>query len=150
MFTVLVIEDDSVMLKAIEYILKKDGFHTVSARNGKEAFALIDAGGYDLVITDLMMPFSSGLEVISRVRSHLIASNAGIIVISAMGQESTITEAFALGADDYLIKPILVGELLSRIRKLFSSKSNAGTNRSPLSGEAFSKHVIPVDRGTVI
>lgn len=143
MFTVLVIEDDSVMLKAIEYILRKDGFHTISAKDGKQAFELIDAGGYDLVITDLMMPFSNGLEVISKVRNHPIVGNAGIIVISAMGQESTITEAFSLGADDYLIKPILVGELLSRIRKLFASKSNAGTNRSALSGEAFRTDVIP-------
>ena len=125
MLNVLIIEDDAVMLKAIDYILKKNGYNTIVARNGKEAFEIIDAGTFDLVVTDLMMPFNSGLEVISRVRNHSTGSNAGIIVISAMGQESTITEAFGLGADDYLIKPILVGELLSRINRLFVSKGSA-------------------------
>jgi DNA-binding response OmpR family regulator len=119
---ILIIEDDEIMLKAIRNILNKDG-HTVStAKDGKEAFEKLDSGVYDVVITDLMMPYANGLEIVSRIRSDESKKNTGVIVVSSVGNEETITEAFRLGADDYLKKPIMAGELLIRIRKLLASK----------------------------
>ena len=130
MLNVLLIEDDQIMLKAISNILKKNGYNVISASDGKEAFEMIDNAAYDVVITDLMMPYASGMEMVSRVRNHHSGHNAGIIVISAMGQEDIVTEAFKLGADDYLIKPIMAGELLSRINKLFTGKNPTGNSRN--------------------
>src|ERR1700744_2367703 len=123
MANILVIEDDDIMLKAIRNILGKDGYNVITAKDGKEAFERLENGEYDVVVTDLMMPYANGLEVVSRLRSDDTKRNVGIIVISSVGNEETITEAFRLGADDYLKKPIMAGELLIRIRKLLANKS---------------------------
>ena len=120
---ILVVEDDDIMLKAIRNILSKDGFNVVTAKDGKEAFEKLDNNEYDVVITDLMMPYANGLEVVSRLRNDNAKRNTGIIIVSSVGNEETITEAFRLGADDYLKKPIMAGELLIRIRKLLANKS---------------------------
>src|SRR5476651_942823 len=122
--SILVIEDDDIMLKAIRNILNKDGFNVFTAKDGKEAFELLDTTDYDIVITDLMMPYANGLEVVSKLRNDNAKRNVGIIVVSSVGNEETITEAFRLGADDYLKKPIMAGELLIRIRKLLANKNS--------------------------
>ncbi len=124
MSNILVIEDDDIMLKAIRNILGKDGYVVITAKDGKEAFEKLENAEYDVVVTDLMMPYANGLEVVSRLRSDETKRNVGIIVISSVGNEDTITEAFRLGADDYLKKPIMAGELLIRIRKLLSNKNS--------------------------
>jgi DNA-binding response OmpR family regulator len=121
---ILVIEDDDIMLKAIRNILNKDGFNVVTAQNGKEAFEMLDTATYDIVLTDLMMPYANGLEVVSKIRNDNEKRGVGIIVVSSVGNEETITEAFRLGADDYLKKPIMAGELLIRIRKLLANKNS--------------------------
>ena len=121
---ILVVEDDDIMLKAIRNILNKDGFNVVTAKDGKEAFELLESAEYDIVVTDLMLPYANGLEVVSRVRNDNTKRNVGIIVVSSVGNEETITEAFRLGADDYLKKPIMAGELLLRIRKLLANKNS--------------------------
>ncbi len=125
MSNILVIEDDDIMLKAIRNILGKDGYTVITAKDGKEAFDKLENEDYDVVVTDLMMPYANGLEVVSRLRSDETKRNIGIIVISSVGNEETITEAFRLGADDYLKKPIMAGELLIRIRKLLANKNSA-------------------------
>jgi DNA-binding response OmpR family regulator len=122
--SILVIEDDDIMLKAIRNILNKDGFNVFTAKDGKEAFEMLDSAEYDIVITDLMMPYANGLEVVSKLRNDNSKRNVGIIVVSSVGNEETITEAFRLGADDYLKKPIMAGELLIRIRKLLANKNS--------------------------
>lgn len=121
---ILVIDDDDIMLKAIKNILNKDGFNVVTATDGKQAFDLLDHTVYDIVITDLMLPHANGLEVVGKLRHNEINRNVGIIVVSSVGNEETITEAFRLGADDYLKKPIMAGELLMRIRKLIANKNS--------------------------
>jgi DNA-binding response OmpR family regulator len=124
MSNILVIEDDDIMLKAIRNILRKDGHEVVTAKDGKEAFEKLDEEEYDVVITDLMMPYANGLEVVSRLRSNPLKRHVSIIVCSSVGNEETITEAFRLGADDYLKKPIMAGELMIRIRKLLANRSS--------------------------
>ncbi len=124
MSNILVIEDDDIMLKAIRNILRKDGHDVITAKDGKEAFEKLDNEDYDIVITDLMMPYANGLEVVSRLRSNDSKRHVGIIVCSSVGNEETITEAFRLGADDYLKKPIMAGELMIRIRKLLANRNS--------------------------
>jgi DNA-binding response OmpR family regulator len=124
MATILIIEDDDIMLKAIRNILTKSGYIVITAKDGKEAFEQLDNSEYDIVITDLMMPYANGLEVVSRLRSDSTKRHVSIIVVSSVGNEETITEAFRLGADDYLKKPIMAGELLIRIKKLLDSRTN--------------------------
>lgn len=122
MTRILIIEDDDIMLKAVKNILTKAGYEVLTAKDGKEAFEQLDNAIYDIVVTDLMMPYANGLEVVSRIRSDSAKRHVSIIVVSSVGNEETITEAFRLGADDYLKKPIMAGELLIRIRKLVDNK----------------------------
>jgi len=121
---ILVIDDDDIMLKAIKNILHKDGFDVITAKDGKEAFDMLEHASYDIVITDLMMPYANGLEVVSKLRNDESKRQVGIMVVSSVGNEETITEAFRLGADEYIKKPIMADELLTRIRKLLANKSS--------------------------
>lgn len=124
MANILIIEDDDIMLKAIKNILGKAGYNVITAKDGKEAFDQMATADYDVVVTDLMMPYANGLEVVSRLRGDATKRHVSIIVVSSVGNEETITEAFRLGADDYLKKPIMAGELLIRIKKLLDNRAN--------------------------
>lgn len=114
--TILVAEDDIIMLRTIEFRLKKDGHTVIVARDGREAMRSIEEYSPDLIITDIMMPFSSGLEIIEAVKNKC-GKNIPVIVISAMGQENVVLEAFELGADDYITKPFSPHELSMRVKR---------------------------------
>ncbi len=104
-----------MMRKTIEFRLKKDGHTVVTAPDGRDALQKIEEVDFDLVITDVMMPFASGLEIISAVKKK--AMKTPVIVLSAMGQENTVLEAFQLGADDYMTKPFSPNELSMRVKR---------------------------------
>jgi len=115
---ILVADDDPVMLRIIELRLKKDGHQVTIAVDGREAMEHIDKNGhFDLIITDMMMPFSSGLEIVGRAKSNA-EKKTPVIVLSAMGQENIVLEAFNLGADDYITKPFSPNELSMRVKRL--------------------------------
>jgi len=120
---ILVVEDNHLILKVIETKLKKEGYDVISCENGKEAIEKITHSSPDLVITDIMLPYNSGLEIVSFVKVNL-KKNIPVIVLSGMGQEKTIEEAFKLGADDYMTKPFSLSELAMRIKR-FSRVFNA-------------------------
>lgn len=113
---ILIVEDERMMLKVIEFRLKKDGFDVQIAEDGKLGLELIAQWNPDLIITDIMMPYISGLELIAQVRNQL-QSNTPVIVLSAVGLEKTVVEAFSLGADDFITKPFSAEELSIRVRK---------------------------------
>jgi DNA-binding response OmpR family regulator len=114
---ILVAEDEPMMLKTIEIRLKKDGHEVFLAENGQEALDKIAALSPDLVITDIMMPYASGLEIIGFIRKNK-ERKVPIIILSAMGQEDVVLEAFQLGADDYITKPFSPNELSVRVKRL--------------------------------
>ena len=114
--TILVAEDDMIMLKTIEYRLKKDGHNVIVSHDGREALEEIERSSPDLIITDIMMPFSSGLEIISAAKKKN-GKKISVIVLSAMGQENVVLEAFQLGADDYITKPFSPNELSMRVKR---------------------------------
>lgn len=104
------------MLKTIELRLKKDGHEVIATDNGRQALEYIEEHKPDLIITDIMMPYTSGLEIVSKVRQEL--KNTPVIVLSSMGQENVVLEAFNLGADDYITKPFSPNELSIRVKRL--------------------------------
>lgn len=114
---ILLVDDDELILKVIQRILSKEGYIVKTAINGKEALELIEREKYDLLITDLMMPYSNGFEVISRFKQHPNAEGVPIIVISSVGTENAVREGLSIGADDYLRKPIMPDELLIRVKR---------------------------------
>jgi DNA-binding response OmpR family regulator len=114
---ILVAEDEPLMLMAIEAKLRKDGFEVVGTSDGREALKAFEKETPDLIITDILMPYTSGLELIGIVKSNS-ARKIPIIVLSALGQEETVMEAFQLGADDFLTKPFNPTELSVRVKRL--------------------------------
>lgn len=112
---ILIAEDDKLLLKIMEARLKKEGHQIVTAIDGRDALKQLDAHDFDLVITDIMMPFTSGLEIIGLVKKR--GKNIPVIVLSAMGQENIVVEAFKLGADDFITKPLSPNELSMRIKR---------------------------------
>jgi two-component system, OmpR family, response regulator VicR len=115
---ILVCEDDTMTLKALEHRLKKEGYTIITAQDGKQAADILTKNeDIDLLLTDLHMPLLSGLELISLVRSSL-KRNLPIIMLTRVGLEETVLHAFELGADDYITKPFNPDELALRIKRL--------------------------------
>ena len=115
---ILVAEDEPIMLKTIALRLKKDGHDVLTTDNGREALNLIAAQAPDLIITDIMMPYASGLEIVGTVKT--LEKKIPVIVLSAMGQENVVLEAFNLGADDFIAKPFSPNELSMRVKRLMA------------------------------
>lgn len=113
----LVCEDDEMVLKMVEFRLQKEGFDVHLATDGKEAIDKIRREKPDVIITDIMMPYLTGLEIIHQVRKELHC-NTPIIIVSSIGLEKTVLEAFHLGADDFITKPFSPNELSVRVKKL--------------------------------
>jgi DNA-binding response OmpR family regulator len=118
---ILVCEDDFMMIKAIEHKLQREGYQVEVANDGRSASEKIKNDEYDLIITDLLMPFTGGLELINMTRNDLNKTTP-IIVLSKVGNEETIIEAFKLGADDYLTKPFSPNELSIRVKRFLLKK----------------------------
>lgn len=115
---ILIAEDEPLILQTLELKLKKEGYQVIGCVDGLDALQKIDSEHPDLIITDIMMPYMSGLEVVRKVKQDVSSRNTPVIVLSTMGQESIVEEAFELGADDYLKKPFSLSELSIRIKKL--------------------------------
>lgn len=114
---ILIAEDDEMMLKTMEFKLKREGFDVIACANGEEAINKIITESPDVIITDIMMPIITGLDIVRKVKSELNL-NIPIIVLSAVGLEKTVLEAFELGADDFITKPFSPNELIVRVRRL--------------------------------
>ncbi len=113
-----VIEDDILLLKTLAFKLSKEGYVVVTSKNGFDAIEYLKENEPDLIVTDIMMPFVNGLEIISFVRNEK-KSKMPIIVLSSAGLEKIVLEAFELGADDFVTKPFSPNELAIRIKKIF-------------------------------
>lgn len=116
---VLLCEDDFAIQKIVQFKLKKDlGAEVDTVSDGKKALEqLVKGHPYQLLITDIHMPYHSGMEIIEHVRVELQDSTK-IIVLSAEGLEDTLDEAFELGADEFITKPFSPQELITRVKKV--------------------------------
>jgi DNA-binding response OmpR family regulator len=113
---VLLAEDDASISIIIQTRLKHEGYTVIAVSDGREAINAIEIHQPDLIITDILMPYTSGLELIGIVRSNT-ENYIPVIVLSAMGQEDTVIEAFKMGADDFLTKPFTALELSTRVKR---------------------------------
>lgn len=116
---IVLAEDNSVLSLLLKFRLEKEGYKLLIAKDGKEALELIEEFNPELILTDIMMPYVSGLEVISHVRNKL-NSKAPIIVFSSAGQEEIVLKAFDLGATDFMSKPFSPHELVIRVKRVLN------------------------------
>ena len=112
-FRVLLIDDDVRLQELLSGYLEQNGVQVTTAGDGPKGLAALDAGVFDAVLLDVMMPGMDGLEVCKRVRQK---SSVPIIMLTAKGDETDRVVGLELGADDYLPKPFSPRELLARVR----------------------------------
>lgn len=118
---ILVCEDDEVLSSMIQFKLNKEAFgEVVKVNNGKEAKEQIDKQTFDLIISDIHMPYFSGLELLEYIRKTL-HKETSFIILSSEGLEKTVMEAFDMGATDFLTKPFSPGELSMRVKRLLAA-----------------------------
>ncbi len=110
---ILLVDDDPGIMVAVKQSLAIHGYEMTTATDGLEALAAFDRELPELVLLDLVMPHCSGLEVCQRIREY---SATPIIILSVKGSEADIVSVLDLGADDYLVKPFRLAELLARVR----------------------------------
>ena len=127
--TILVVDDEALLVKGIRFNLKSDGYDVITGSNGQEAVELTKSENPDLVVLDVMMPVMDGLTACSRIREF---SDVPIILLTAKVDDMDKLMGFDHGADDYRTKPFNLLELKARIRALLR-RSGAGekqeTNR---------------------
>ncbi|WP_282096437.1 phosphate regulon transcriptional regulator PhoB [Epibacterium ulvae] len=114
--TVLVVEDELAQREVLAYNLEADGFRVVRAENGEEAMLLVDEDAPDIIVLDWMMPNLSGIEVCRRLKSRSQTRSIPIIMLSARSEEVDKVRGLETGADDYVVKPYSVNELMARVR----------------------------------
>lgn len=113
---ILIVEDESDIIRMLEYNLKKEGFRTVCASDGGEGLRRAQRERPDIILLDLMLPEIDGLEVCRRLRQSPQTSGIPVIMLTAKSRETDKIVGLELGADDYITKPFSVGELIARIK----------------------------------
>ena len=115
---ILLCDDDEALVSMVRFKLGRDQLGEVFVVNdGKQAIQLLKDTIFDLIITDIHMPFYSGLEIVTYVRKEL-NRNTPIIILSAEGLENTVLQSFEIGANDFLTKPFSPAELSIRVKRL--------------------------------
>lgn len=114
--TVLVVEDELAQREVLAYNLEAEGFRVSRAANGDEAMLLVDEDCPDIIVLDWMMPNLSGIEVCRRLKSRPDTRSIPIIMLSARSEEVDKVRGLETGADDYVVKPYSIVELMARVR----------------------------------
>ncbi len=114
--TVLLVEDEPAQREVLAYNLAAEGFAVTQAANGEEAMMLVHESAPDLILLDWMMPLVSGLEVCRRLKLRPETRGIPIIMLSARSEEVDKVRGLETGADDYVIKPYSLVELMARLR----------------------------------
>jgi len=120
--SILLVEDDEVTAYMLEYLLQREGYKVTNVPDGKQALEMINNNPpFSLALLDIMVPYVSGFELISHIRSLPGWDKTPVIMISGKSQEKDIIKALDAGASDYIVKPFQPGEVLVRIRKSVSN-----------------------------
>lgn len=112
----LLVEDDELLASLLRFRMEKGGFKVDLVYDGKQVKEHLKNGLPDIIVSDIMMPYMSGIELIDYVRNEL-NSTIPIIVISSAGNEDNVLSAFELGANDFLSKPVSPSELMVRVTR---------------------------------
>ncbi len=122
---VLVVEDEEALAELLRYNLEAAGYKVVHALTGEDAEMLVAEERPDLIVLDWMLPAASGIEICRRLRARQETRHLPIIMLTARGEESDRVRGLATGADDYVVKPFSLPELMARVKALLRRSSPA-------------------------
>lgn len=133
---VLVIEDESDIRDLLSYNLESSGYQVKTAETGQHGLAAFESFTPDVVLLDLMLPDLSGTEICRRIRANTDGAQPAIIMLTAKGEEIDRVVGFEVGADDYVVKPFSVRELLLRVNAVLRGRVSSG-------GAASARRAVP-------
>lgn len=120
---ILVVEDDEVIAALLEYLLTREGYQVILAKDGYAALQQIESStAVDLVLLDVMLPYVDGTHLLERIRAMPSWENIPIIMLTAKSGERDIASALNLGADDFISQPFKPLELIARIKHRLKQK----------------------------
>lgn len=116
--TVLVVDDDPYILMSLEFLMRKNGFNVLVARNGTEALEIIEKNSPHLIVLDIMMPDVDGYQICAQVRSNPAHAHTKVVFLSAKSSEADIRKGMELGASRYITKPFSTRDLVKEVKGL--------------------------------
>ncbi len=127
MVQILIVEDDSDIAESLQYNFRREGFSPIVAESGEKGLrlALNDKNPPAIIILDLMLPGMSGLELCRRLRRETLTEKTPIIMLTAKASESDKIAGLDLGADDYIVKPFSVKEVVARVRAVLRRSTDS-------------------------
>ncbi len=117
---ILVVDDDPYILMSLEFLMKKNGFEVMVARNGTEALDIVEKQVPDIVLLDIMMPDVDGYAICKHIKSSKKLKEAKVVFMSAKSKETDIRKGYDLGASLYVTKPFSTRQLLKQVQELIS------------------------------
>lgn len=117
---ILLVEDEESLAVGLEFNLSEEGYIVTVAHDGKQAINLFDQDNYDLIILDIMLPFYNGFDVAQKIREK--SPQVPILMLTALTAEDDRIQGLEIGADDYIIKPFHLKELLLRVKRMLRRK----------------------------
>ena len=118
---ILVADDEPNIVISLEYLLKREGYTVVIARDGQEAVDAIIREQPDLVLLDVMMPKKTGFEVCQEIRTMASVQATKILMLTAKGRDTDVAKGLALGADAYMTKPFATRELVQKVAMMLGT-----------------------------
>ena len=132
MFKILIAEDDRELRQLFAHVLTKNGYTVLGVSNGEEALAALDQTYFDLIISDIMMPKMDGFELVRSIRES--GSSIPILMITARDAFDDMRLGFLSGSDDYMVKPINIGDMVLRVSALLRRAQMASERRQSIGG----------------
>ena len=120
--TILVADDEPNIVISLEYLMQREGYTVLVARDGQEALDMIERDRPDLVLLDVMMPKKSGFEVCQAVRASPALQATQILMLTAKGRDTDVAKGLALGADAYMTKPFSTRELAQKVAEMLATR----------------------------
>lgn len=142
MSKILLVEDDTMISSGITYALELEGYEVICGRNKNEAFNILNREDVDLAILDLQLPDGTGFEVFEKLKG----TGTAVIFLTVVDDENTIVKAFDGGAEDYIVKPFRIRELLARVKRVTNSLHNQNSSANEI---MIGKVIINVDEAKV-
>ncbi len=143
MSKILIVDDEPSILEILEYNLKKEGYQVKAASDGSQAIEINKEFAPSIIIMDVMMPNMDGIEACKQIRESDTNNEPYIIFLTARSEEFTEVAAWEAGGNDYLIKPVKMRALISRIKSVFNSKIFPETNQNVIK-----VHGLEIDRSS--
>ena len=120
---ILIADDEPNILISLEFLMKREGYTVVLARDGQEALSVIAGERPDLVLLDVMMPIKTGFDVCHEVRANDALKDTLIVMLTAKGRDTDVAKGLALGANAYMTKPFSTRELVQKVAELLGETS---------------------------